>query len=158
MGPTTELRRAVKAMVLPHAAARGFTIDQRLAPASITFRRRAGGAVHIFEMQWDTYGRPRFRVHFGTCPGDGLRVNGVTHSPDDTLATWCPDRGSLQPGRGAHRGLWFRQDATLVQRLLGSPRLRDPADVVGGFLALFPSLERYWTDGEVGPHLRQWDG
>jgi hypothetical protein len=51
---------------------------------------------------------------------------------------------------------WFRQDSTLLQRLLGQPALRPPDDVVDELIALFAELERYWANGEVGPHVRLW--
>jgi hypothetical protein len=156
MGSTTHLRRALKAAFFTHAAERGFAIDDSHQPHWTTFRRRVGSSVQIFEVQWDKYGRPRFVLHFGTCPAEGLNLNGTIHKPDETLPTWCPDRGTLQPRRGTGTRSWFRQDSTLLQRLLGRPPLRDPADVVRELLAAFPELERYWDNGEVGPHLRQW--
>jgi hypothetical protein len=156
MGPTTELRRALKARFFAYARDRGFVADERLQPRSTIFRRGVADRVHIFEVQWDKYGKPRFALHFGTCRADGVDVNGTIHPPGDTLPTWCPDTGSLQPRRGTGTRSWFRQDSTVLQRVLGRPALRDPGDVVDELLALFPELERYWASGEVGPHLRQW--
>jgi hypothetical protein len=156
MGSTTELRRALKARFFSYAVDRGFAMDARNHPRSTTFRRRAGSCVQIFEVQWEKYGRPRFALHFGTCPMEGLNVNGAIHSAEEVLATWCPDTGSLQPHRGTTARPWFRQDSTFLQRLLVRPPLRDPAAVVDELLALFPEVERYWASGDVGPHLRQW--
>jgi hypothetical protein len=156
MGPTTELRRVLKARFFPYAAERAFVADLGRQPVSTTFRRRLGGRVQMFDLQWDKYGRPRFVLHFGTCPEDGLRVNGAVVPPDDTLPSWCPDAGSLQPRRGMSTRAHFRQDATMLQRLLGSPARRDPGEVVDELLAVFPELERYWADGHLGPHLRLW--
>lgn len=156
MGMTTDLRRALKARFFAHARERGFVVDEHYQPQSTIFRRRAGDAVQIFEVQWEKYGRPRFTIHFGTCPAEGLRINDVVHAPEETLPTWCPDAGSLQPRRGSGLRSWFRQDSTFVQRLLGRPPLRDPAAVVDQVLSMFPELERYWATGEVGPHVRQW--
>ena len=156
MGTTTELRRALKARFVPHAASRGFAVDERNQPHSTVFRRRAGVSVQMFEVRWEKYGRPRFAVHFGTCPAEGLDVNGVLHAPEDTLPTWCPDPGSFRPRRGGAGNQWFRGDATVLQRLRGSPALRDPDLVVDELLAIFPELERYWAEGEVGPHLKLW--
>ena len=156
MGPTTELRRALKARFFSHAVAIGFAMDDRNQPRWTTFRRRVGSSVQIFDVQWEKYGKPRFIVHFGTCPAEGLPLDGTIHLPEETLATWCPDRGSLQPRPGTSSRSWFRQDSTLWQRLLGRPPRRDPGDVVDQLFAIFPELERYWADGQVGPHLRQW--
>lgn len=157
MGPTTDLRRELKARFLPYAADRGFVVDRTAQPQSTVFRRRVGHDVQIFEVQWEKYGRPRFRVNFGTCPADGLRAGGTVHPPDATLPSWCPDAGTLQPRRGRTSRSWFRQDATWAERLLGKPARRDPSAVVDECLSLFQELERYWTHRQVGPHLRQWD-
>jgi hypothetical protein len=51
---------------------------------------------------------------------------------------------------------WFRQDSTWLQRLIGQPALRPAADVLDELIALFAELERYWTNGAVGPHMRLW--
>jgi len=154
MGRTTELRRALKERFIPDAVDRGFHVDARRQPVSTVFRRRAGDRVEMFELQWEKYGRPRFAVRFGTCPSAGLLVGGTLHAADDTLPTWCPDAGSLQPRRGTSSRSWFRQDSSVLQRLVGRPALRAPADVVNEFLALFPELERYWRTGDAGSHLR----
>jgi hypothetical protein len=142
---------------IPHAVDRGFVVDERHHPRWTTFRRRTEGRVQIFDVQWDKYGRPRFRINFGTCGADGLRVDGQRYPADETLASWCPDAGTLQPRRGTGAGSWFRQDAPFLHRLFGRPALRDPQQVVDQLLMLFPELERYWDGSEVGPHLRVWN-
>jgi hypothetical protein len=154
MGTTTELRRALKTTFFTEAIARGFAVDQRLQPVSTIFRRRVGGVVQIFELQWDKYGRPRFAVHFGTCSTEGLRVGEQLFSPDETLPTWCADVGTLEP-RGRKHG-WFRQDAAWWQRVLGRPALRDPAHVVEELQTAFRELESYWENGAVGRRIRRW--
>lgn len=156
MGSTTALRRALKSRFHPHVAARGFAIDERLQPRSTTFRRQAGGRIHIFDLLWDKYGKPRFVVPFGTCPRSGLDVNGVTHSPADTLPSWCSDAGTLQPRRGTSTASWFRQDVSWLRRLVGHAPLRPADDVVDELLAMFPELENYWDTGAIGSHMRLW--
>jgi hypothetical protein len=47
------------------------------------------------------YGKPRFAVHFGTCPASGLSVRGKRIEPAAALPGWLPDSGSLQPRPGA---------------------------------------------------------
>ena len=154
MGTTTALRRALKASFFPHAIERGFAVDERRQPVSTTFRRRVGAVVQIFEVQWDKYGRPRFAVHFGTCPAEGLRVGENVFTPEETLPGWCADVGTLEPhGR---KGGWFRQDATWWHRLIGRPALRDPARVVDELLTAFRELEVYWESGKAGRHIRRW--
>jgi hypothetical protein len=153
MGTSSDLRRELKSRFIPWATARGFSVDTRLQPRSTIFRRRTSSRVELFEVQWDKYGTPRFVVRFGTCPPAGLQVNADVFPAEETLPTWCDDSGSLQPGRGFSTRSWFRQDSTLVQRLLRQPARR-PADVVDELLALFPEVERYWATGAVGPHIQ----
>jgi hypothetical protein len=154
VGTTTALRRALKTTFFPRTIERGFVIDERRQPVSTTFRRRVGTVVQIFEVQWDKYGRPRFAVHFGTCPADGLRVGETLFAPDDTLPTWCSDVGTLEPRARKHG--WFRQDATWLQRMIGRPPLRDPAHVVEELRTAFRELEAYWENGQMGRHIRRW--
>lgn len=156
MGTTTDLRRALKARFFPYVVARGFVADHRDQPTSTLFRRVAETRVHIVGVQWEKYGKPRFAVHFGTCPAEGLHFQGRFCSPEDMLPTWCPDIGSLQPRSGMSSRSWFRQDSTLLQRLVGQPALRRPDDVVDELIALFAELEDYWANGAVGPHMRLW--
>ena len=157
MGATTALRSELKRRLMPLAQEKGFLVDQRNMPVSMEFRRSADGQMHIFGIQWEKYGRPRFVVQFGSCPAAGLRVNGNLFPAQDVLPGWLvPGFGRLQPRRGATSRAWFRQDRPALLRLLGRPRLRPPAEVVDEVLAAFPQLERYWSTGEAGPHMWVW--
>lgn len=156
MGITTELRRELKTRFFLYVSARGFAVDQRLQPHSTVFRRGVGDRTEILALQWHKYGKPRFAVHFGTCGAEGLQVNGTRFSAEETLPTWCVDAGTLQPRKGVARGSWFRQDSTLLQRLLGHPPSRAASEVVDELMELFPEIERYWQSGDVGRHLRLW--
>jgi hypothetical protein len=154
MGRTTDLRRAVAAAFVPVAEAAGFTTDPRDMPAILAFRRSAGPRVQIVEIQWDSYGRPRFVLNYGTCPADGIEVDGRRFPPDQVAAGWLPDAGRLQPRRGTGPGAWFRQDRPWTHRLLGRPALRPTQEVAAELLALFPEVLRAWDGGTPGPHLR----
>ena len=156
MGVTSALRSELKRRVLPLAEARGFVVDERKLPQSIEFRRTAGDAVHVFGIQWEKYGKPRFAVHYGTCPAAGLRVGPDLFPPRDVLVSWLADAGSLQPRRGSSSRAWFRQDRSFISRLIGRPRLRTPGEVVDELLTVLPELQRYWDTGSVGPHMRTW--
>jgi hypothetical protein len=157
MGTTTALRRALKQDFFAFVEKRGFRMDQRDQPRSTVFRRSVGGVVQIFGIQWEKYGRPRFALHFGTCSEAGLLIQGQVHQAGSVFPGWCPDAGSLQPRRGTSTRSWFRQDRSLLQRLFLRPAMREPSEVAGELLALFPELERYWATGEVGRHMRIWN-
>jgi hypothetical protein len=152
--PTSALRREIRRRVFPWATSRGFVASERDLPRLLAFRRTSGTVVHMLEIQWDKYARPRFVVHFGTCPAEGLTIRGEHFTPERIYATWLPDSGSLQPRRGTSTRSWFRQDTGIVARMMGGPRLRDAVEVVDELLALLPEVEAYWAHGVAGPHLR----
>ncbi|MBR0658793.1 hypothetical protein [Neoroseomonas oryzicola] len=153
MGRTTELRRAVADAFLPVAEAAGFRPDRRRMPATLTFRRTVGGQVQILEIQWEKYGRPRFVLDYGACPGGGFAIDGRIFPPEEVFAGWLPGSGRLKPGRGLGPGAWFRQDRTLLQRLVGRGALRPATEVAAELLALFPEVLRALDDGVRGPHI-----
>ena len=144
MGRTTDLRRAVAAAFVPVAEAAGFTIDRRGMPAILAFRRSVGQRVQIIEIQWDTYGRPRFVLNYGTCPLDGLEIDGRLFRPENVAAGWLADSGRLQPRRGMGPGAWFRQDRGWLQRLAGRGALRPAQQVAEHLVTLFPEVLRSW--------------
>ncbi len=154
MGNTTELRREIKRTFVPFAEARGFNFDQRYSPQFLEFRRIIDGELHLFDIQWEKYGKPRFVVNFGKSPADGVKFNGELLPPDKVSPAHCSVKGRLQPGKGPMTSSWFRQDKPLLARLVSRESLYPPSHVVGELIALFPELEAYWRDGSSGSHLR----
>ena len=153
MGTTTELRREIKQRFVPFALERGFVLDQKRAPTFMEFRRESADVAHLFDIQWEKYGRPRFVVNFGTCPLEGLRVKEKTFPVSEVIASWLPDSGRLQPRKGTSASSWFRQDRPFLARLFSSTKLYPASQVVDELLRLFPELEEYWASGKVGPHV-----
>jgi hypothetical protein len=151
VGVTTELRREIKQRVFPLLEAKGFACDQRAAPRSVTFRRTTADAIHLLDIQWEKYGKRRFVVNFGRCGRAGVVVRGERVPAADVFPSFAPVNGRLQPGKGG-TAAWFRQDRSLVARLLGRP-LRPASEVVSQLLELLPEVEAFWERGEVGPHL-----
>ena len=154
MGNTTELRREIKRTFLPFAETHGFNIDRRYSPQFLEFRRVTESEMHLFDIQWEKYGKPRFVVNFGKCPADGVEFNGEMLSPDQVSPAHCSIKGRLQPGKGPMTSSWFRQDKPLLARLWSRESLYPPSQVVGELITLFPELEAYWQDGNTGSHLR----
>lgn len=152
MGTTTALRKEIEKSFVPLAEARGFEVNRKHMPQLLDFRRRRDGVVHVFDIQWDKHGSPRFAVNFGTCPASGLTWNGKHFSADEVAASWLPDAGRLKPGKGATSKNWFRQDRPLLQRLFRN-ELRPPSEVVAELIALFEELETYWSSKTLGPHM-----
>lgn len=154
MGSTTGLRSEVRRVFFPLAESHGFSIDQRNAPMFTTFRRTVAESLHVFDVQWDKYGRQRFVVNFGICPASGLHLYGRDIPSDQVLAGWAPQGGRLQPRPGATEASWFRQDKPLFARLFLSAAPRPATEVVAELAQLFPELEAYWSTRTVGKHLR----
>lgn len=155
MGRTTALRQEIARVFIPRAQDAGFTVDRRHAPVFIEFRRTKDGTLHIFDIQWEKYGKPRFVVNFGTCPSAGMEIGGKHYAPDEVIASWTPVCGRLQPGKGATTWSWFCQDFPLILRLLTfGKKEKNPEEVVALLLKLFQELETYWKTGAAGPHMR----
>lgn len=154
MGITTELRQEIKRVFIPYVKDLGFEMDQTNAPAFLEFRRLKGDVVHIFDLQWDKYHRPRFVINFGSCPAQGMDINGRHFPFQKVCAGWTPDRGRLQPGKGGTTSSWFRQDKPFIFRFFSPDSMYSPAEVVGLLLNHFLELETYWTTGVAGPHLK----
>ena len=156
MGPTTALRREIKHRFIPHVVASGFTLDEREAPTFWLFRRQAGPSAQLFSIQWEKYGRPRFRLDFGTCPIEGLDFTGKHVEWSSMHPHWLPDAASLKPGRAIFSRSWFRQDRTPILQLFGATALRPAKEVVDELFSLYPEVEAYWASGKVGKHIQQW--
>jgi hypothetical protein len=155
MGRTTALRHEIKRVFVPHLVSKGFSPDPRSSPNFLTFRRIEADRVHVCDIQWEKYGRPRFVVNFGNAPAGGVTdVLGKPIMPEDILPSHAPVRGRLAPGRGTMTGSWFRQDRPLIARLVTWSRLRPPEQVISQLITLFDEVEAFWRSGAIGPHMR----
>jgi hypothetical protein len=156
LGATTELRRALKRDYFPHLAERGFTIDERAAPHFMDFRRIRGERLHFINLQWEKYGRPRFKFSFGMASCMGTVSHGEAVSPEDVDPGSAPSYCCLYPtGDGSRTAHWFRQDQPLLKALFTGRRLRPVEDVVGDLLRLDPQVEQFFETGRLGRNCRQ---
>jgi hypothetical protein len=152
MGRTTELRRALKSDVFPLLAERGFAIDERNMPGLVDFRRTRGDRVDFMEFQWEKYGRPRFRLSFGTVSSRGTIAQGIHTPARDMGPGQAPLYVCLYPrGTGSSTRDWFCQDAPFWIRVFGWPA-RAPSEVIAELLALLPEIDEYLLAGKMGPH------
>ncbi len=158
MGSSTELRRELKRRFWPLLESQGFSRDESDAPMFVFFRRHSSDSTQLLDLQWDKYGSPRFVLHFGQCPANGIEFRGERIPREKMIASWLATSrqgGTLQPRRGLSSRAWFRLDPDILMRLKGK-RSRQPAEVVDELLALFPQVEAWWRSGALGPHLRMW--
>ena len=145
-GPTTELRREIKERFIPFLTAKGFTTDNRHAPGTKIFRRAHHGRLHICDLQWEKYGKPRFILNFGETELQQRQM--------DTLGTWdCETYLQLKPKSGASTATWFRQDKPWPVRTISKEKLYPAASIITLLIDLFAEAENFWQTGCIGQHV-----
>jgi len=156
MGTTTALRRALKVKFFAHLLSTGFEIDQRHAPHFMDFRRLKPDRVEFISIQWERFGRPRFKLMFGTTGRNGTISHGKHVQPRDVDPGSAPVYICLYPvGNGSSTRHWFRQDRTLWQAILKGARLRDADEVISDVQRLSSQIEAYFNSVQVGQNCRQ---
>ena len=147
------LRRELRERFVGHLGEQGFQVCEEHMPSLLVLRRETVDRVHLLDIQWDKYGKPRFLVVFGSCPLGGIQCRGERIPAERMLASWSRQHGSLQPRKGFSSRCWFRQDRGLIQRMFKHDAVRSPKEVVSDLLDLFPEVEAFWSSGAIGPHL-----
>ncbi len=146
-GRTTALRKSIKEEFIPLLIAKGFAVDNHYAPGTILFRRAAGDTLHICDIQWDKYGKPRFILNIGETK--------LRDRQPETISTWdCETYLQLKPKSGASTGNWFRQDRPLLHRLLKKEDLYPVSEVIRMLITLFSEAEEFWDKGLIGSHIQ----
>lgn len=153
MGPTTVLRREIKAKFFPAIEAKGFRIETSDQPQSTRFRRDLADSVHLFDIQWDKTGKPRFVVNFGEAPNRPLQFYGQTVQPQDLRAHHSPSYLRLQRRRGGSMGCWYQTRRPLIPWLLHLGKPYEPEEVVAQLLTHFSEVEGWWSTKKRGPHI-----
>ena len=154
MGRTTDLRRAIRARFFPFMLEKGFKVDLRNMPAFMDFRKITGDRVYVCDIQWEKYGTPRFVLNFGSCGPRGVICHGEEIDPNDVNPSGASSVGRLTARPGYSLSCWFRQDRSLLRRILSWSRLRPADDVVDDLIERFSELEDYWSKGLVGRHIQ----
>lgn len=149
MGTTTALRQRLRATL----EARCLVYDGRGSPQCMNFRRTVGEDVHLLALNWEKSGKPRFFGMFGKATIRGVTYHGAAVRGDELLIEHSPTIGFLAPKDHRFDKGWFRQDPSYFQRLL-NPRFRGAESVEQHFLALLEEVERYWSKGTIGPHIK----
>lgn len=147
------LRSALRASLFPLAAARGFVLDRSAQPQFMTFRRQSGGEVHVFDVQWDKSGQPRFIINFGKAPARGVMRQGTPVPADQVEVYDCHPMLRLQRRRGGSMGCWFQLRRPLLPQLTRWSRDYSPDEVAQSVVARFEEVESWFRSGERGPHV-----
>jgi len=140
------LREAVKDYFYPFAESKDFVRAKSKHPHFTTFRRVKGATVHVFDVQWDKYGRPAFVINFGEASFEESKtlVDNVETEQCNVLCRLQPDKNS--PG-------WWRLRKPWLE-VLKTGRLRfEPKEVVLRAIACFPDAEAWWAEKLTGQHV-----
>jgi len=138
------LREAVKKHFYPFAEAKGFARAKSTHPHFTTFRRIEPDVVHVFDVQWDKYGRPRFVINFGEV-GSGASTASVETQDCKVLCRLQPDKTSPR---------WWRLRKPWSE-ILRTGRFRyTPKEVVDRVIASFFEVEEWWAEKKEGPHVQ----
>jgi hypothetical protein len=141
----------MKERFYPFAEERGF--HRGKASSMFTpFRRKRGHMVHVFDVQWDKYGAPRFVINFGEAPSNGIQVLGK-HISADQLETYHCLIGRLQRRRGGSMGTWFQLRKPISEAIKTFQWNYRPEEVVDHVITSFSELETWWETKREGPHV-----
>ena len=153
MARATALRDAVAEGFYPFVERRGFVRGASRHPLFTVFRRTGREAVHVFEIQWDKWGEPRFVINFGEAPIGGLDVNGEHVSANDVQPYHCAALGSLKRRRGPTERCWFQLKRPWLDALASMRRTYYPHEVVDQLIDRFAEIETWWAEKAEGPHI-----
>lgn len=153
MGKTTALRREIEKLFVPFAVKEGFYVDRKYLPVMLCFYRIRGKEAHLFDIQWEKYGRPRFVVNFGVCPAEGVEIDGKHFAASEMMASWTREGGRLQPRAGTSSSSWFRQDKPFLKRLFTREPLYRPDEIAVELLGHFIEIEMWWLSRMKMSHL-----
>jgi hypothetical protein len=153
MVSSTPLRRALQSTLVPFLRERKFRYDRRNGPQVLDFRRVQDRQLQFLEIQWEPHDRPRFKLSFGCTSAAGVICHGeyvaaTEIGPGQAGAYVC-----LYPrGDGSSTRHWFRQDRPLLSALLHRQRMAPPQEVVQDVIRLYPEVESYFDQRELGLH------
>lgn len=152
MSRATPLRETIKAVFYPFASERGF-VRGKATSMFTPFRRIRSPVVHVFDLQWDKYGAPRFVINFGEAPSTGVVFQGE-HIPSDKLdPVHCPLNGRLQRWRGGSLRAWFQLSKPWPETLRTLRWAYLPSEVAMELVTCFAELETWWDTKQEGPHV-----
>jgi len=138
------LREAVKKYFYPFAESKGFARAKSTHPHFTTFRRIEPDVVHVFDVQWDKYGRPKFVINFGEARSGASTANVETQD--------CKVLCRLQPNKTSPR--WWRLRKPWSE-ILRTGRFRyTPKEVVDLVIASFSEVEAWWAEKKEGSHVQ----
>jgi hypothetical protein len=118
MAKTKPIRDSLTAVFFPHVLSLGFELDKRWQPLFMVFRRFSTNAVHVFEIQWDKYHRPKFVINFSEAPLGGVEFGEKWMDSKDIAPVHCGTYLHLMRSRGRFTYKWFQLRRPLIEQLV----------------------------------------
>jgi hypothetical protein len=156
MAKTKPIRDALRTMFYPHVFSLGFDVDKRLQPEFVVFRRFAANKVHIFEIQWDKYHRPKFVINFAEAPLDGIEFGGKHMDTKDLSPVHCGTYRRLLRDQGKFSYRWFQLRRPLMEQVLLLSRNYDPDEIAAQVIQRFNEVEDWWANKVIGKHVQRY--
>lgn len=132
------LNDELKKQFFPWVESKGFKKQKSTNSHFTEFRRQSSQGEDIFDIQWDKYWRPYFVINFKKKnTNDSRWVNG----------------GRLQRKRGGDMSCWFSSSRPLLNKLVHFRWRYNASEVIEELKVTFEELEKWWDNGQVGPHM-----
>ena len=156
MAKTKTIRDALRSVFYPHVLSLGFEVDKRWQPEIVVFRRFGAEVVHVFDIQWDKYHRPKFVINFSEAPIEGVDFCGKWMDPKDVMSVHCGSYLRLVRNQGRFTNRWFQLRRPLLEQLLSLKRNYDPEEIASQVVNRFDEVEDWWANKAVGRHVQGW--
>jgi len=156
MAKTKPMRDALRSVFYPHVLSLGFEVDKRWQPEIVVFRRFCTRTVHVFEIQWDKYHRPKFVVNFSEAPLEGVDFCGKWMDAKDVMSVHCGSYLRLVRDQGRFTNRWFQLRRPLLEQLVSLKRNYHPEEIACQVVKRFDEVEDWWATRAVGKHVQGW--
>ena len=154
MAKTKPIRDALRSVFYPHVLSLGFEVDKRWQPEIVVFRRFGADAVHVFDIQWDKYHRPKFIINFSEAPLEGVDFCGKWMDVRDIMSVHCGSYLRLVRNQGKFTYRWFQLRRPLLEQMVVLKRNYDPEEIASQVVHRFIEVEDWWANKTVGNETR----
>ena len=141
MTKTKPIRDALRSVFYPHVLAAGFELDKRWQLEIVAFRRIGTEVVHVLEIQWDKYHRPKLVLNFSEVPLEGVDFGGKWMEATDVRAVHCGSYLRLVRNQGRFTYRWFQLHRPLLEQLVSPQRNYDPEEIASQVLNRFDEVK-----------------
>jgi hypothetical protein len=156
MARSSELRQVLQERFYPFADQQGFVRSKSSHPHFMVFRRQREAVIHVFDVQWDKYHKPRFVINFGAALATSMDAAGTPVPAEHVNPSDCTIVRRLQRQRGGSMGCWFQLRKPWLEVLRSGALSYSPAEAVDQAILAFAEVEAWWATRVEGPHVYIW--